>query len=209
MAGRVGKVEWVAPMPPRPGARLGRLSAAIVASALVGSAFLLAGCGSPAVSGPPAGPVAYVATLDGWAHPGNTLALVDTATSKALKSVATGSLPAAMAATPDGAHLLVADKGDNQLTEITMSTGKGTRRLTAGLEPDAVALTPDGSLALVANFGDNTITPVSLLQAEDGIRDTSVTGVQTCALPIFLFFSSRRRHTRCIGDWSSDVCSSD
>src|SRR5437763_5707120 len=26
-------------------------------------------------------------------------------------------------------------------------------------------------------------------QAEDGIRDTSVTGVQTCALPIFLCFA--------------------
>src|SRR6202521_959655 len=26
---------------------------------------------------------------------------------------------------------------------------------------------------------------------------------------IGIFFSSRRRHTRCIGDWSSDVCSSD
>src|SRR5437899_12862991 len=26
--------------------------------------------------------------------------------------------------------------------------------------------------------------------------------------PIF-FFSSRRRHTRCLSDWSSDVCSSD
>src|SRR5688500_19438791 len=26
---------------------------------------------------------------------------------------------------------------------------------------------------------------------------------------IFLFFSSRRRHTRLQGDWSSDVCSSD
>src|SRR5687768_7252341 len=25
----------------------------------------------------------------------------------------------------------------------------------------------------------------------------------------FLFFSSRRRHTRCSRDWSSDVCSSD
>src|ERR1039458_10664029 len=24
-----------------------------------------------------------------------------------------------------------------------------------------------------------------------------------------LFFSSRRRHTRCLSDWSSDVCSSD
>src|SRR5574338_562865 len=26
---------------------------------------------------------------------------------------------------------------------------------------------------------------------------------------ILFFFSSRRRHTRCHGDWSSDVCSSD
>src|SRR2546426_5382196 len=42
-------------------------------------------------------------------------------------------------------------------------------------------------------------------QAEDGIRDYKVTGVQTCAF----FFSSRRRHTRLQGDWSSDVCSSD
>src|SRR5260221_6616414 len=49
---------------------------------------------------------------------------------------------------------------------------------------------------------------ISLLfffQAEDGIRDHCVTGVQTCALPI----SSRRRHTRSLCDWSSDVCSSD
>src|SRR5260221_7438995 len=42
-------------------------------------------------------------------------------------------------------------------------------------------------------------------QAEDGIRDHCVTGVQTCAL----FISSRRRHTRSLCDWSSDVCSSD
>src|ERR1039458_4337762 len=26
---------------------------------------------------------------------------------------------------------------------------------------------------------------------------------------LFYFFSSRRRHTRCLSDWSSDVCSSD
>src|SRR2546426_5950061 len=42
-------------------------------------------------------------------------------------------------------------------------------------------------------------------QAEDGMRDYKVTGVQTCAL----LFSSRRRHTRLQGDWSSDVCSSE
>src|SRR5437764_9761929 len=30
-----------------------------------------------------------------------------------------------------------------------------------------------------------------------------------CYMFFFFFFSSRRRHTRYIGDWSSDVCSSD
>ena len=51
-------------------------------------------------------------------------------------------------------------------------------------------------------------------------RSLHVTGVQTCDLQILnhfkcssntriFFFSSRRRHTRYIGDWSSDVCSSD
>src|SRR5436189_485160 len=30
-----------------------------------------------------------------------------------------------------------------------------------------------------------------------------------CSFFFFFFFSSRRRHTRYIGDWSSDVCSSD
>src|SRR5437763_8730889 len=33
----------------------------------------------------------------------------------------------------------------------------------------------------------------------------SPSAVRVC----FFFFSSRRRHTRYIGDWSSDVCSSD
>src|SRR5262245_62488936 len=30
-----------------------------------------------------------------------------------------------------------------------------------------------------------------------------------CVFFFFFFFSSRRRHTRCLSDWSSDVCSSD
>src|SRR5256885_9520337 len=31
----------------------------------------------------------------------------------------------------------------------------------------------------------------------------------TWIISVFFFFSSRRRHTRLQGDWSSDVCSSD
>src|SRR2546422_4388220 len=34
-------------------------------------------------------------------------------------------------------------------------------------------------------------------------------GVLCCIDVVVFFFSSRRRHTRCSRDWSSDVCSSD
>src|SRR2546422_11670519 len=33
--------------------------------------------------------------------------------------------------------------------------------------------------------------------------------VSSASWRLFFFFSSRRRHTRCSRDWSSDVCSSD
>ena len=33
--------------------------------------------------------------------------------------------------------------------------------------------------------------------------------VETVLCVVFFFFSSRRRHTRLVSDWSSDVCSSD
>src|SRR5258706_5878585 len=41
--------------------------------------------------------------------------------------------------------------------------------------------------------------------ARAGTRVWRVTGVHTCVL----LFSSRRRHTRLVSDWSSDLCSSD
>src|SRR5260221_1328887 len=44
-----------------------------------------------------------------------------------------------------------------------------------------------------------------VFEAEAGIRDSCVTALQTYDLLI----SSRRRHTRSLCDWSSDVCSSD
>ena len=40
------------------------------------------------------------------------------------------------------------------------------------------------------------------------LRDFRLIVLDVRTLDVF-FFSSRRRHTRYIGDWSSDVCSSD
>src|SRR5258705_4358856 len=41
------------------------------------------------------------------------------------------------------------------------------------------------------------------------IRISLITYLYNYSLFFFFFFSSRRRHTRCLSDWSSDVCSSD
>src|SRR5205807_3288172 len=39
-------------------------------------------------------------------------------------------------------------------------------------------------------------------------KESDNVGGKNC-IPPYFFFSSRRRHTRLQGDWSSDVCSSD
>src|SRR2546429_7184175 len=45
-------------------------------------------------------------------------------------------------------------------------------------------------------------------QGDDGCQD-EYRELARGELLSFIFFSSRRRHTRCSRDWSSDVCSSD
>src|SRR5262245_46917623 len=43
----------------------------------------------------------------------------------------------------------------------------------------------------------------------DGTDQTSLGQFSGRVQETYFFFSSRRRHTRCLSDWSSDVCSSD
>ena len=110
----------------------------------------------------PTTPTAYVATGASVANPGDTVAVVDTVTSRVQKPITTGTLPSALAVTPDGKDVLVANKGVDTVSEIDVATGTVVRQATVGVEPDAVAVTPNGTLALVANFDDNTVTPLSL-----------------------------------------------
>src|SRR5437764_1143044 len=49
----------------------------------------------------------------------------------------------------------------------------------------------------------------SLGQFSGRVQQTYKHSVPRFFVPEHFFFSSRRRHTRYIGDWSSDVCSSD
>src|SRR5437762_5814801 len=51
--------------------------------------------------------------------------------------------------------------------------------------------------------------PLPCLQGLDNVGRVIYSGTMSKILYPSFFFSSRRRHTRYIGDWSSDVCSSD
>src|SRR5262245_4933816 len=61
----------------------------------------------------------------------------------------------------------------------------------------------------VGEFGDKVaVYIVSLELPFAQKRFCAVNGIANLTNLSF-FFSSRRRHTRCLSDWSSDVCSSD
>src|SRR5256885_5623959 len=51
---------------------------------------------------------------------------------------------------------------------------------------------------------DTLVHGTAVVQPNDGLP-----GLEARVQFLFFFFSSRRRHTRLQGDWSSDVCSSD
>lgn len=135
---------------------------AVVVALALGLAAGLAGCSSESVVPAPSSPVAYAAVGAGPATPGDTVAVVRTATGTKGTPVTVGTLPSGLALLPGDRELLVTVKAQNQLAEIDTSTGRVTGRVTVGLEPDAVAVTPDGRTALVANFGDDTVTVVRL-----------------------------------------------
>ena len=99
--------------------------------------------------------------------PGSTISAFATP-ARQPNAVTIGSLPSAVASTPDGRRLLVTAQGDNILEILDTSDYAAVGQVTTGLEPDAVAVTPDGKTALVANLGDGTVTPVDLSTHQAG-----------------------------------------
>src|SRR6202521_3176200 len=70
------------------------------------------------------------------------------------------------------------------------------------LDSDTQAKVEDTGIGASAGGFQFTEASIFCFQAEDGIRDSEVTGVQTCALPI----SSRRRHTSELQSPQNLVC---
>jgi hypothetical protein len=106
--------------------------------------------------------IAYVCTRGYADDPGTTITAVDLTSGVVLQTVSTGTLPDALAATPDGKEILVVDQGVDQVNELSTRANRVLRSTTTGLEPDALGVTPDDTRALIANQGAGTVTPVAL-----------------------------------------------
>lgn len=109
-----------------------------------------------------AGTEAYVCNFGYDSAPGATVTAVDLEDANVDARITTGTLPDAIAASPDGRMLLVADEGQDLLRVLDTSDGDVIATVGTGVEPDAVAVAPDGALAVVANSDDGTVTPVDL-----------------------------------------------
>ncbi len=64
--------------------------------------------------------------------------------------VAVGAWPVALAATPDGATVLVAQAGDDHLGVVDVASGRMVDAIWVGDEPAGIAVSPDGGTAYVA-----------------------------------------------------------
>jgi YVTN family beta-propeller protein len=150
---------------------LGRLCGAAVGFCLV----IVSGCSTAtgsAIAAPPTSnsstAQAYVCNYAYDSQPGTTITPVDLNGPRPEHRLTIGSLPSAVASSPDGRQVLVTAQGQNTLVILDTSSNAVTGRVSTGLEPDAVAITPDGKTAVVANFGDGTVTPVDLSTALAG-----------------------------------------
>ena len=125
----------------------------------------LAACATP-VGGTTVGDVAWVATGASVTLPGTAVTPVALARRHIGAKVSLGSLPSALAYTPESKGLLVVTQGTDSLHEIDPATHQVLHSVGTGVEPDAVAVAPGGTggkgVALVANLDSNTVTPVDL-----------------------------------------------
>ena len=72
-----------------------------------------------------------------------------------------GSDPYALAVSPDGSTVWVANGGSDTVQPIPTDTDVAGTPITVGSDPDAVAVSPDGSTVYVADFLSNAVTPIS------------------------------------------------
>src|SRR5262245_24022725 len=112
-----------------------------------------------------------------------------------------GDASAGAAATPDGMHSLA--------TALTtrLAPTDGPRPLHVIVDVHELDAT---SAAVVAQaLAGERVAVLASARTGAAVPDVLMAYWRSGRAVAIFFFSSRRRHTRCLSDWSSDVCSSD
>jgi YVTN family beta-propeller protein len=120
------------------------------------------------VAASPDGKRAYVTSLAG-----GSLTVIDLASGKVLKDIATGRGAEGLDATPDGREVWVANREANTITVIDVKTLAPVFTIQASEFPIRVKITPDGRRALVTFTGSGDVR----------VFDTA-TRVETARIPI-------------------------
>ena len=70
------------------------------------------------------------------------------------------NIPIAVALSPDGSRLFVANAGSDDVSVVDLSTNQGVGHLDVGANPRGIAIAPDGSRAFVNNALDGTLSVI-------------------------------------------------
>jgi YVTN family beta-propeller protein len=108
----------------------------------------------------PDGKTAYVLSNNMFGGGSGAVTPIRTATNTALKPIAVGQDPRAMAITPDGTTIYVTNYMSGTVTPIRIATGTALAPIRVGGNPWAIAITPDGKTAYVADTKPGMVTPV-------------------------------------------------
>ena len=99
---------------------------------------------------------------------GNTVTPIKVASNTPGPEIPVGSIPEAVAITPDGKTAYVANEGGNTVTPIEVASNTPGTEIAVGSNPLAVAITSDGKTAYVANWGSGTVTPIEVATNKPG-----------------------------------------
>jgi YVTN family beta-propeller protein len=108
----------------------------------------------------PDGKTAYVLSGTVLGGGSGTVTPIRTATSTALKPIAVGQDPRALAITPDGTTIYVTNYQSGTVTPIRTATNTALAPIRVGGNPWAIAIAPTGKTAYVADTQPGTVTPI-------------------------------------------------
>src|SRR4029077_7776225 len=110
----------------------------------------------------PDGKTAYVLSSTVLGGGSGAVTPIRTATNTALKPIAVGQDPRAMAITPDGTTIYVTNYQSGTVTPIRTATDTALAPIRVSGNPWAIAITPDGKTAYVADTHSGMVTPIRI-----------------------------------------------